>query len=89
MKNKKYLYDIKLELSDSDFPTCVITNRKTEQYGCVIHKDDLNEIRNWKQYKDTDFYFDLRWIPNYMIKEAIEKIKSHIEKNYEHLQKHR
>ena len=80
MKNKKYLYDIEIVIENS-LPTGIITNRQTKQYGCVIHKSDLNNIRNWIQFEDSDFYFDLKWIPKYMIKEVIKQLKPYFNDN--------
>ena len=73
-KNKKYIYDTELDFGDTNIPSGIIRNRKTEQYGCVIHKSELNEIRTWYQFKDTDFYFDLKWMPKYMIEEVVEEL---------------
>ena len=80
MKNKNYLYDTKI-VFEGGLPTGIITNRKTDQYGCVIHKSDLNDIRNWTQFEDSDFYFDLKWMPKYIIKEVIEQLKPYFDNN--------
>jgi hypothetical protein len=66
---KKESFNIRLEDS-----TCVIiTNKKTNQYGCVIKKEDAKTIttRKYYQYKNSNYSYDLKWIPNYMIEKAI------------------
>lgn len=65
----KGIYTIKLE----DNTCVIITNEKTKQYGCIIKKDDAEKIttRKYYQYKNSNYSYDLKWLPNYMIDQAI------------------
>ena len=52
----------------------VITNLKTKRYGCVVPRKEAEIITTRKYYpysKDNNYWYDVSWIPNYMIDEAV------------------
>lgn len=66
---KKESFSIRLE----DCTCVIVTNKKNNQYGCIIRKEDAEKIttRKYYQYKNSNYSYDLKWIPNYVIEKAI------------------